>query len=129
MGERVEVKNLNSVRSVVRAVDYEAARQIEAAEGGNPQLVHETRTFDVSTGCTTRMRAKESAPDYRFLPDPDLPPLVLEQAFVDAIAAACGCIAICVLPCQVPKILETLHYILKYRRPHPKNHLIFMFCT
>jgi aspartyl-tRNA(Asn)/glutamyl-tRNA(Gln) amidotransferase subunit B len=88
MGERVEVKNLNSVRSVVRAVDYEAARQIEAAEAGNPQLVHETRTFDVSTGCTTRMRAKESAPDYRFLPDPDLPPLVLEQAFVDAIAAA-----------------------------------------
>ena len=88
MGERVEVKNLNSVRSVVRAVDYEASRQIEAAEAGNPQLVHETRTFDVSTGRTVRMRAKESAPDYRFLPDPDLPPLIIDQRFVDSIAAA-----------------------------------------
>jgi aspartyl-tRNA(Asn)/glutamyl-tRNA(Gln) amidotransferase subunit B len=87
MGERVEVKNLNSVRSVVRAIDYEVERQIYNAEMKNAVVTkHETRTFDVSTGETIRMRSKEDAPDYRFLLDPDLPPLVLKKGTVERIS-------------------------------------------
>ena len=83
MGERVEVKNLNSVRSVVRAIDYEVERQINSAEMDNaPVTKHETRTFDVAQGKTIRMRSKENAPDYRFVLDPDLPPLVLKEGHV-----------------------------------------------
>ena len=89
MGERVEIKNLNSIRSVVRAIDYEVERQIHGEEMDNaPVTRHETRTFDVSKGVSVRMRSKESAPDYRFLLDPDLPPLVLENGRVENIAAS-----------------------------------------
>jgi aspartyl-tRNA(Asn)/glutamyl-tRNA(Gln) amidotransferase subunit B len=86
MGERVEVKNLNSIRSVIRAIDYEVERQMYGAEVDNaPVTKHETRTFDVAKGVTVRMRSKENAPDYRFLLDPDLPPLIIEERRIQRI--------------------------------------------
>ncbi len=74
LGKRVEVKNMNSIRHVQRAIDYEIDRQIVELEQGNP-LVSETRTFNASTGDTSSMRTKEVLNDYRYFPDPDLSPL------------------------------------------------------
>mmetsp|Transcript_30321 Transcript_30321/g.50374 ORF Transcript_30321/g.50374 Transcript_30321/m.50374 type:complete len:632 (-) Transcript_30321:224-2119(-) len=77
-GNRVEVKNLNSLRQVQLAAEYEAIRQAEAAANGSPTL-QETRTFDVKTNQTVTIRTKEVAKDYRFMPEPDLPPLILNE--------------------------------------------------
>lgn len=76
-GNRVEVKNLNSLRQVLQAAEYEAVRQAEALVDGDPTS-QETRTFDVKTGKTVVLRTKGGAKDYRFLPEPDLPPIVLD---------------------------------------------------
>lgn len=86
-GERVEVKNMNSVRSLGRAVEYEMLRQIAILEEGSDvdEVARETRGFDASTGKTVRMRSKEQLLDYRFLPDPDLPVVELDRGFVDDI--------------------------------------------
>lgn len=84
LGTRCEIKNVNSVRFVKQAVDYEARRQIEVIEGGGT-IKQETRLFDTSKGTTRSMRSKEEAHDYRYFPDPDLLPLVLKQDFVDEI--------------------------------------------
>ncbi len=84
---RCEVKNVNSIRFVMQAVEAEARRQIEVWEAGE-EVVQETRLFDTSRGVTRSMRSKEDAHDYRYFPDPDLPPLVLEQAWVDELKAA-----------------------------------------
>jgi aspartyl-tRNA(Asn)/glutamyl-tRNA(Gln) amidotransferase subunit B len=84
---RCEVKNVNSIRFVMQAVEAEARRQIEVWEGGG-KVEQETRLFDTSRGTTRSMRSKEDAHDYRYFPDPDLPPLVLEQAWVDSLKAA-----------------------------------------
>ncbi|KAG0038400.1 hypothetical protein BGZ83_003094 [Gryganskiella cystojenkinii] len=73
-GERCELKNLNSIKSVVDAIDAEIERQVQLNES-NVAVVQETRGFDVSTGQTFRIRSKESAPDYRYMPEPDLPRL------------------------------------------------------
>ncbi len=86
-GTRCEIKNLNSVRFVMRAIDYEARRQIEVIEDGGTVAL-ETRLFDSDAGVTRAMRSKEEAHDYRYFPDPDLLPLVLDQAWVDEIKAA-----------------------------------------
>ncbi|MCH7888886.1 MAG: Asp-tRNA(Asn)/Glu-tRNA(Gln) amidotransferase subunit GatB [Proteobacteria bacterium] len=86
-GTRCEIKNLNSVRFVMRAIDYEARRQIEVIEDGGTVAL-ETRLFDSEAGVTRAMRSKEEAHDYRYFPDPDLLPLVLDQAWVDEIKAA-----------------------------------------
>ena len=86
LGTRCEIKNINSVRFVMRAIEYEAARQIELLEDGGT-VVLETRLFDPDRGETRAMRSKEEAHDYRYFPDPDLLPLTLEQAWVDALAA------------------------------------------
>ncbi|MEM6413862.1 MAG: Asp-tRNA(Asn)/Glu-tRNA(Gln) amidotransferase subunit GatB [Pseudomonadota bacterium] len=83
-GTRTETKNVNSIRFVRQVVDYEARRQIEVIENGGV-IDQETRLFDVTTGETRTMRSKEDAHDYRYFPDPDLLPLVLEQAWVDQI--------------------------------------------
>ena len=83
---RTETKNVNSVRFVMQAIEYEAARQVEAYENGQ-DVIQETRLFDANKGESRPMRSKELAHDYRYFPDPDLPPLVLAQADVDAIAA------------------------------------------
>lgn len=84
---RCEVKNVNSIRFVMQAVEAEARRQIEVWEDGG-EVVQETRLFDTQRGMTRSMRSKEDAHDYRYFPDPDLPPLVLEQAWVDGLKAA-----------------------------------------
>ena len=84
---RCEVKNVNSIRFVMQAVEAEAIRQIEVWESGG-EVSQETRLFDTARGITRSMRSKEDAHDYRYFPDPDLPPLVLEQAWVDELKAA-----------------------------------------
>lgn len=81
-GTRCEIKNVNSIRFVKQAIEYEAARQVEVLEDGG-EIVQETRLFDPGKGETRSMRSKEDAHDYRYFPDPDLLPLVVEQAFVD----------------------------------------------
>ncbi len=84
LGTRCEIKNLNSMRNISRAIEFEAARQVEILENGGV-IDQETRLFDAINGDTRTMRSKEDAMDYRYFPDPDLPPLVLTQEFVDEI--------------------------------------------
>jgi aspartyl-tRNA(Asn)/glutamyl-tRNA(Gln) amidotransferase subunit B len=83
---RCEVKNVNSIRFVMRAVEAEATRQVEVWESGG-EVRQETRLFDPARGVTRPMRVKEDAHDYRYFPDPDLPPLVLDAAWVADLAA------------------------------------------
>jgi aspartyl-tRNA(Asn)/glutamyl-tRNA(Gln) amidotransferase subunit B len=85
-GTRCEIKNVNSIRFIGQAIEYEARRQIEILEDGG-EIHQETRLFDAKTGETRSMRSKEEAHDYRYFPDPDLLPLELTQAYVDALAA------------------------------------------
>jgi aspartyl-tRNA(Asn)/glutamyl-tRNA(Gln) amidotransferase subunit B len=87
LGTRAEIKNLNSVRSLGRAVDYEVARQVDLLEGGGT-VVQETRHWDEDAGCTSSMRSKEEAYDYRYFPEPDLVPLEPEDAWQAAVRAA-----------------------------------------
>ena len=86
LGTRCEIKNLNSIRFVVQAIDYEAQRQIEIIEEGG-QSAQETGLFDSGRGVTRLMRSKEEAHDYRYFPDPDLVPLVLDPAWIEEIRA------------------------------------------
>ena len=86
-GTRCEIKNLNSFRFMEQAIDYEARRQIELIEDGGTVL-QETRLYDPDRGETRSMRSKEDAQDYRYFPDPDLLPLVIEEADIDAVRAA-----------------------------------------
>src|ERR1700710_1379900 len=85
LGTRCEIKNVNSMRFVQQAVEYEARRQVEVIEAGGT-IHQETRLFDSHKNETRSMRSKEEAHDYRYFPDPDLLPLELEQEWVDAIA-------------------------------------------
>ncbi len=84
LGTRCEIKNVNSIRFVMQAIDYEAQRQVEILEGGGT-IKQETRLWDTGKGITRAMRSKEEAHDYRYFPDPDLLPLVLDAAWVEAI--------------------------------------------
>ena len=86
LGTRCEIKNVNSIRFLGQAVDYEARRQIGVIEDGG-KIEQETRLFDPVRGETRPMRSKEEAHDYRYFPDPDLLPLEFDQAYVDALAA------------------------------------------
>ncbi len=86
LGTRCEIKNMNSLRFIQAAIDHEARRQIAILEDGG-SVVQETRLYDPDRGETRSMRSKEEAQDYRYFPDPDLPPLEIEQAWVDRIAA------------------------------------------
>ncbi|WP_029057480.1 Asp-tRNA(Asn)/Glu-tRNA(Gln) amidotransferase subunit GatB [Stappia stellulata] len=85
-GTRCEIKNVNSIRFVGQAIDYEARRQIGILEDGG-SIDQETRLFDPVKGETRSMRSKEEAHDYRYFPDPDLLPLEFDQAYVDALAS------------------------------------------
>lgn len=85
-GTRCEVKNVNSIRHVMSAIEFEARRQVEIIEGGG-SIDQETRLWDPNKGETRSLRTKEDAHDYRYFPDPDLLPLVLEDGFVERIAA------------------------------------------
>ena len=87
LGTRCEIKNMNSMRFIQQAIDYEARRQIQILESGG-EIVQETRLYDPDRGETRSMRSKEEAHDYRYFPDPDLLPLEIEQAWVDDIAAS-----------------------------------------
>ena len=87
LGTRVEVKNMNSFRSVERAIAFEIERQAEAVEAGIP-LVQETRGWDDTRGETYTMRLKEESQDYRYFPEPDLPPLRTDPAWLASIRAA-----------------------------------------
>ena len=86
LGTRAEIKNLNSFRFVERAINYEVARQIEILESGGA-VVQETRLYDPDRGETRSMRSKEEANDYRYFPDPDLLPVVLDAAFIEQVRA------------------------------------------
>ena len=85
-GTRCEIKNMNSIRFIGQAIEYEARRQIAVIEDGGT-IDQETRLFDAAKGETRSMRSKEEAHDYRYFPDPDLLPLEFDQAYVDALAA------------------------------------------
>ncbi len=85
LGTRCEIKNVNSIRFIGQAIEHEARRQIEILEEGG-SIHQETRLFDAKSGETRSMRSKEEAHDYRYFPDPDLLPLELTQAYVDALA-------------------------------------------
>ena len=86
LGTRCEIKNMNSMRFIQAAIEFEARRQIAILEDGG-QVEQETRLYDPNRGETRSMRSKEEAHDYRYFPDPDLLPLELTQAWVDGIAA------------------------------------------
>ncbi|MCC6173621.1 MAG: Asp-tRNA(Asn)/Glu-tRNA(Gln) amidotransferase subunit GatB, partial [Gammaproteobacteria bacterium] len=86
-GTRAEIKNLNSFRFVEKAINYEIERQIELIESGG-QVVQETRLYDPDKGETRSMRSKEEANDYRYFPDPDLLPVVIEDSLLEAVRAS-----------------------------------------
>ena len=86
-GTKVEVKNMNSFRNVQRAIEHEIERQIMVLENGG-KVEGETRNFDANTGTTTAMRSKETMNDYRYFPEPDLQPLVIEHEWLESVRAA-----------------------------------------
>jgi aspartyl-tRNA(Asn)/glutamyl-tRNA(Gln) amidotransferase subunit B len=84
---RCEIKNVNSIRFVMQAIEHEARRHIDVYESGG-KIDQETRLYDPNRGETRSMRSKEQAHDYRYFPDPDLPPLIFDEAFVGSIKAS-----------------------------------------
>lgn len=86
LGTRTEMKNLNSIQNVGKAIEFEFNRQVQLLESGG-QVVQETRRFDAASGKTFPMRSKENANDYRYFPDPDLAPIKISQAFRASLAA------------------------------------------
>jgi len=84
LGTKAEIKNLNSFRFLQDAVDHEIERQIDVLRSGG-RVIQETRLWDTASGCTVSMRSKEEAHDYRYFPEPDLPPLVVDASRVNAI--------------------------------------------
>lgn len=105
-GTKVEVKNMNSIRNVQRAIEFEIKRQVDALEKGE-KLFQETRTFDAVNGITIGMRSKESAHDYRYFPEPDLQPLKITDAYIEEIRKT--------LPPLPNELLKK--YILDYSLP------------
>ncbi len=87
LGTRTEMKNLSSFKAIARAIDYEANRQIELIQEGK-RVVQETRRWDENKDATYAMRSKENAQDYRYFPEPDIPPVELSQDYLDALRAA-----------------------------------------
>ena len=85
LGTRAEIKNLNSFRHVARALEHEIARQVARASSRAAAVVQETRLWNAERGETAPMRSKEEAHDYRYFPEPDLPPLVVDEAWIDEV--------------------------------------------
>lgn len=102
LGNRAEIKNLNSFRSVENAVRYEIERQIELKEKGG-DVVQETRGWDEAKQKTTSQRSKEEAQDYRYMPEPDIPPVELDDEFINEAKAGMP-----LLPSEIRKILNKL---------------------
>ena len=84
LGTKAEVKNVNSFRYLEKALEYEISRQIDVIEGGG-KVVQETRLWDTGSGRTHSMRSKEEAHDYRYFPEPDLPPLIVDAARIERV--------------------------------------------
>ena len=82
MGTRCEIKNVNSIKFIQQAIEYEARRQVEIIESGK-RIIQETRLFDPNKGETRSMRGKEESHDYRYFPDPDLPPLIISKEKIE----------------------------------------------
>ncbi len=82
LGTRCEIKNVNSVKNIVKAIEYEAMRQVEVLESGGI-IEQETRLFDANNGTTRTMRSKENANDYRYFPDPDLLPVIIDDQLIE----------------------------------------------
>ena len=87
LGTKVEVKNLNSIRNVKKAIDHEIQRMIELVENGEA-IVQQTRSFDAATDTTFALRTKEEANDYRYFPDPDLPPFIVTESMLRTIRSS-----------------------------------------
>ncbi len=87
LGTRTEMKNLNSFKAITRAISYEARRQIELTEEGK-RVVQETRRWDENKDATYAMRSKENAQDYRYFPEPDIPPLELSDEYIEGLRAS-----------------------------------------
>ena len=87
LGTKVEIKNLNSFRAVQRAIEYEEERQADMLDQGE-RIVQETRLWDEGEGITKSMRSKEDSHDYRYFPEPDLPPVIIDDAWMAEIAAS-----------------------------------------
>lgn len=87
LGKKVEVKNMNSIRNVQRAIEHEIDRQIELIEKGE-KIISETRTFDANTGKTSGMRTKEEMNDYRYFPEPDLQPIIVSEEWLASVKAS-----------------------------------------
>ncbi|XVN42971.1 MAG: Asp-tRNA(Asn)/Glu-tRNA(Gln) amidotransferase subunit GatB [Candidatus Rickettsia vulgarisii] len=85
LGTRCEIKNINSIRNIMRAIEFEAKRQVDLLENGQ-EIIQETRLFDNDTGETRTMRLKEESHDYRYFPDPDLLPVVLSEELINKLA-------------------------------------------
>src|ERR1035441_9138285 len=83
-GRRGEVKNMNSMRNVQRAIEYEITRQIDELEAGGI-ISQDTRSFDANAGTTFVMRSKEMANDYRYFPEPDLPPVIIKEDYINKV--------------------------------------------
>ena len=88
LGVRTEMKNMNSLSAIVRAIEYETARHIDAIESGSDDLVQETRRWDDVKGKSYAMRNKETAGDYRYFPDPNIMPIVIDDEWYDRIKAS-----------------------------------------
>ncbi|MFT4967496.1 MAG: aspartyl-tRNA(Asn)/glutamyl-tRNA(Gln) amidotransferase subunit B, partial [Candidatus Deianiraeaceae bacterium] len=86
LGTRCEIKNLNSIKSIAKAIEYESRRQVELIESGK-KVIMQTRLFDPSTETTKKMRNKEEEDDYRYFPDPDLMPIILNDEHLEEIKA------------------------------------------
>lgn len=84
LGTKVEVKNLNSIRNVRRAIDYEIERLVNLTEQNQP-IIQQTRSYDADKNITFSIREKENANDYRYFPDPDLPPFIITEEYIEAI--------------------------------------------
>jgi aspartyl-tRNA(Asn)/glutamyl-tRNA(Gln) amidotransferase subunit B len=108
LGTRVEVKNLNSIRNVKKAIEFEITRLIEILESGGT-ITQQTRSFDASNDTTFAIRDKEEANDYRYFPDPDLAPFVLSESYIDAIKTGLP-----ILPAAVEEKLMTQFQLIAY---------------
>ena len=108
LGTRCEIKNLNSFRFLAQAIDFEVRRQIELVEDGG-RVVQETRLYDAERNETRPMRSKEDAQDYRYFPDPDLPPLTIDGAWIESLRAGMP-----ELPAAMRKRLVAQHGISDY---------------
>ena len=108
LGTRTEIKNLNSFRALERALDYEIRRQIKTLAKGE-RIIQETRTWDEHEQVTMSMRSKEEAHDYRYFPDPDLPPLRIDPAWVERV-----CRSLPELPDQARRRLSEEYNLRRY---------------